>query len=437
MNKTIWERGRLLKYSCILGLMIFLILLGTQTVWAGVKSDIPYLIKVNRVHNTITVYEKDESGNYSIPVKAMICSVGVKGLETRLGTFTTKEKYRWKALMGDVYGQYSTRIVGGILFHSVYYYRNGNPATLATAQFNKLGNAASHGCIRLTVGDAKWIYDNCPTGTTVVIYDDKKSPGPLGKPEMVKIPSNIRWDPTDPDSNNPLKNKMPSIKGARDLTIPWGSSIDLLKGVTAKCSLGSNITPKIVVDGVVNTQEPGKYNITYTVTDALERLCSKQITVTVKERPCNPVFEGITDRIIGENQKVSRGFALEGVTVSCSDIIINNKDIVVKIDKPDKDKYIITYQVQGNNEIAQATFMIDLEPPVLTGVTDREIQIEQELTTEFALQGVSVSDNYSNLDERNIDVTFKEDLDGNFLVTYEVIDEVGNITSQTVLFYFP
>ena len=36
---------------------------------------------------------------------------------------------------------------------------------------SNLGRKASHGCIRLKIDDAKWIYDNCPYGTTVVIQE--------------------------------------------------------------------------------------------------------------------------------------------------------------------------------------------------------------------------------------------------------------------------
>ncbi len=52
-----------------------------------------------------------------------------------------------------------------------------------------------------TVEDAKWIADNCPSGTTVEIYEDD-DPGPLGKPEAAHIDTdspNKGWDPTDPD----------------------------------------------------------------------------------------------------------------------------------------------------------------------------------------------------------------------------------------------
>ena len=34
----------------------------------------------------------------------------------------------------------------------------------------RLGINASHGCVRLALSNAKWIYDNIPRGTKVVIY---------------------------------------------------------------------------------------------------------------------------------------------------------------------------------------------------------------------------------------------------------------------------
>ena len=107
-------------------------------------------------------------------------------------------------LEGNVYGQYATRITGHILFHSVPYAEKSKDS-LKYAAYNKLGKAASAGCIRLSVIDAKWIYDNCPKGTTVVIYDSSDEE-PLEKPTPIKIDTSDKrrgWDPTDPDPNNP------------------------------------------------------------------------------------------------------------------------------------------------------------------------------------------------------------------------------------------
>lgn len=170
---------------------------------ASDEAEFPYYIKVNRRQNCITVYTSDENGEYTVPYKAMICSTGLYNATPR-GTFHLSTKYLWRELYGKVYGQYATRITGGVLFHSVPYYKKSKSA-LCTEKYNKLGQQASMGCVRLTVEDAKWIADNCPSGTTVEIYDDD-DPGPLGKPEAAHIDTdspNKGWDPTDPDVENP------------------------------------------------------------------------------------------------------------------------------------------------------------------------------------------------------------------------------------------
>ena len=170
---------------------------------ASDKTEFPYYIKINRRQNCITVYTSDENGEYTVPYKAMICSTGLYNATPR-GTFHLSTKYLWRELYGKVYGQYATRITGGVLFHSVPYYKKSKSA-LCTEKYNKLGQQASMGCVRLTVEDAKWIADNCPSGTTVEIYEDD-DPGPLGKPEAAHIDTdspNKGWDPTDPDVANP------------------------------------------------------------------------------------------------------------------------------------------------------------------------------------------------------------------------------------------
>jgi len=152
-----------------------------------------YVIMVNKQQSCITVYAKDGSKGYIIPVVSFACS---PGNATPLGTYYTPEKYRWKSLMGGVWGQYSTRITGGFLFHSVPY-TSANIYSLKSAQYNKLGTRVSAGCVRLRVVDAKWIYDNCPLKTKVVIYNSSAA-GPFTKPNYAKIPLSQTWDPTDP-----------------------------------------------------------------------------------------------------------------------------------------------------------------------------------------------------------------------------------------------
>lgn len=167
----------------------------------------PYYIKVNYSANTTTVYGKDENGDYTVPVRAMVCSTGAQ--TPRSGVYRTSDKYVWGTLIGPVWGQYCTRITGGILFHSVPYLKNRDKSSLEYWEYDRLGEARSLGCIRLTVIDAKWVYDNCPSGTSVEFYSSAE-PGPWGKPWAKKISAyeDLRgWDPTDPDPNNPWRHQ--------------------------------------------------------------------------------------------------------------------------------------------------------------------------------------------------------------------------------------
>lgn len=163
----------------------------------------PYLIAVNRAASTLTVYVTDENNQYTVPFMAMVCSGGE---DTPTGYWFTPVSYDWRLLAGPCYGQYATRIWDSYLFHSVPYYSQ-HKDDLEYDQFNQLGTLASLGCIRLAVVDVKWIYDNCPIGTPVVIYDLAEDPGPMGKPGTIYTdPADEEkrgWDPTDPDPANP------------------------------------------------------------------------------------------------------------------------------------------------------------------------------------------------------------------------------------------
>lgn len=176
-----------------------------------------YKLEVNCEQNVVNVYEKDENGEYTNCVKVMLCSVGPATPTS--GTYNLKKYsgWEWKGLFGDVYGQYATQITGNILFHSVPYTEKYNKASLEYWEYDKLGTPASMGCVRLTVKNAKWIYDNCAAGTQVKFYLDS-NPGPLGKPTELKISSEEEyrnWDPTDSNPDNPWRNY-----GSKDNNFP-------------------------------------------------------------------------------------------------------------------------------------------------------------------------------------------------------------------------
>lgn len=127
----------------------------------------PYKIIVDISDQRVYVGQWNGS-SYKTLVRKMKCSTGKDRTPTPTGTYQTGGKaggewYYFKEFR--CYAKWATRIVGGILFHSITF----NSSKRQSGSVSSLGRKASHGCIRLTINDAKWIYDNCPTGTTVVI----------------------------------------------------------------------------------------------------------------------------------------------------------------------------------------------------------------------------------------------------------------------------
>ena len=236
------------------------------------QDPYPYYIKVNKTQNCVTIYEKDEAGEYSIPLKAMICSTGNA---TPLGVFGSKAKYEMKGLINGVYGQYATWITGNILFHSVPCLRKSKDS-VSVRNYNQLGTTASAGCIRLTVADAKWIYDNCETGTLIEIYNDAQEELPLGKPEAIRLPEGSGWDPTDPDPDNPWHACEPSITAEDRIILYTGQPWMPAQDITTLDTCGNDITEKTEIIGEVDCDTPGSYQITFRVTDAIGRTASAE-----------------------------------------------------------------------------------------------------------------------------------------------------------------
>lgn len=136
-----------------------------------------YYVTVDVTNQIVTVYSRGTDGSYSNVVRKMICSTGTTSNPSPLGTYTLNGKTaRWCYFSEwDSHAQYWTRINSSIAFHSVIY-TNPNEMDLSTASYYSLGKRASHGCIRLLVADAKWIYTNCKQGTVVDIFEGKLDP---------------------------------------------------------------------------------------------------------------------------------------------------------------------------------------------------------------------------------------------------------------------
>jgi len=129
----------------------------------NIESTTSYFINVS-IKNQKTYIYKGKADRWQL-VKTCPCSTGISGEDTPSGSFSTKEKGDW--FFSDKYeqgGKYWTQITGDILFHSVPFAKD--KTTIVDYTMNK---PSSHGCIRLSIDDAKWIYTNIPKGSKIII----------------------------------------------------------------------------------------------------------------------------------------------------------------------------------------------------------------------------------------------------------------------------
>ncbi len=409
-------------------------------------NGLPYCIKVNKTKNVVTVYRVGDDGYYSKPVKAMVCSVGETG-NTPDGIYNLGDRSEWLPLEGNVYGQYAINITGSILFHSVPYFTQ-NKADLEVEEYNKLGSSVSAGCVRLSVIDAKWIYDNCSENTYVEIFESEYD-GPLGKPIAAVISSgNLvgNWDPTDPDRNNPYMGNVPVILGAYDREIQRYSDFDVTSGVTALDSTGKDVTYCMEVDGEVDVNTCGIYKVIYKVTDETGITGSATANIIVKDDQAPVLYVDQKVKMIGAYDVVSsdqlQELLLKNVTAYDGKMKLENSSISVdysEILEKGYGKCHIKYRAvdsEGNqSEVVVLSVDVDVEAPKLTLKNEFQgsIHLSNLLKDDYLLELVKASDN-----SNKVEVTLSRPLTYTAGEPYHVVycakDGFGNVTTLSVAY---
>ncbi|MGI6315098.1 MAG: L,D-transpeptidase family protein [Christensenellales bacterium] len=217
-----------------------------------VELEFPYLLEVDKGTQIVTVYTIDANGEYTVPVKYMLCSTGKRDSALKDGTYRLKDKSHWRRMLSasPLYAQYCSRITGSFLFHSLTFTGKSN-SLFNVITYDELGYKASGGCVRLFTSEAKWVYDNVPTGTAVrVITSETVSPEMQALWDLLKpdkpISSGAKYDPTDPEGPNPIT---PPGSEIRNTPYP---------GVTpAPIETFSPDLPKVVWPPVTPTPDPG------------------------------------------------------------------------------------------------------------------------------------------------------------------------------------
>ncbi|WP_206154961.1 L,D-transpeptidase [Clostridium muellerianum] len=124
-----------------------------------------YTLDVDLVKQNINIIKNENV------IKTIPCSTGIMGnqdTETPLGIFyiQTKGEYFYSNKYKEG-ARYYIKFFSNYLIHSIPVDKKGN---IIEDERKKIGFPSSHGCIRISVSDAEWIYKNIPENSAVIIH---------------------------------------------------------------------------------------------------------------------------------------------------------------------------------------------------------------------------------------------------------------------------
>lgn len=126
------------------------------------SSKTPHFVWVDIDRQRIYILEKNDGWKLR---KIIVCSTGKNQSPTLRGNFTIENRGKW--FYSDRLGSGAinwVRYKDSYLFHSVAMDKNKNVID------NTLGQKHSNGCIRMSIENSQWFYDNIEYGTGVCIY---------------------------------------------------------------------------------------------------------------------------------------------------------------------------------------------------------------------------------------------------------------------------
>ena len=141
----------------------------SEKVWERCKnesSDTKYMVTISIDYHRVNVFENVD-GEWAMKYQ-WACTTGENDKVDENGHYTPRGSWqvRFKTKsFGDTFSVwYATNFYKAFYTHSILY----NHGSMSVVQDGRLGVSASHGCVRLSMSHAKWIYENCAKGTRVV-----------------------------------------------------------------------------------------------------------------------------------------------------------------------------------------------------------------------------------------------------------------------------
>ncbi|MBC1566589.1 LPXTG cell wall anchor domain-containing protein [Listeria booriae] len=217
---------------------------------------------------------------------------------------------------------------------------------------------------------------------------------------------------------------------AQDSTLYVGDAFDPLKDVSARDAKDGNITSSIIItENTVNTDVPGEYHVSYEVTNSIGETSTKTVTVTVLSKPVITAHD--TTLFVGETfdplKDVTASDAKDGTLTS--DITVQANDV----DTSTVGEYHVTYKVTNSvGETTTKTVTVTvLSKPIITA-QDSTLYVGD---TFDPLKDVTARDAKDGNITSSIAIkenTVNTNVPGEYRVTYEVTNSIGETTTKTI-----
>ncbi|PEC46374.1 immunoglobulin-like domain-containing protein [Bacillus sp. AFS096315] len=156
-----------------------------------------------------------------------------------------------------------------------------------------------------------------------------------------------------------IDNIKPVFLGASSKTIAFGSTFNVLTGVTAKDNVDGDLTKTVKVTGVVNTKKKGIYTLTYTVSDKSSNKTVLTRKITVKDMT-KPVISGATTKTVKWKSSFNPRAGVTAKDNADGDLTKYIK-ITGTVNRMKKGTYTLTYTVKdftGNTTVVKRKIIV-------------------------------------------------------------------------------
>ena len=237
-----------------------------------------------------------------------------------------------------------------------------------------------------------------------------------------------------------VTNQVPVIKGLNEIVMKIGTKVDLKDGITAEDYEDKDLTDKVVLEGILNSQiqdtellSVGEYEAEYSVTDS-DKNTTKAVRKLKVLKSDAPIIHGVKNIEIGIGQ-VDTFDEMAGISYTddndVTGLTINVTGTLGKPSPGTNEDYILTYSVtdsDGNTTSIDRVITVTNQKPEIQGLSDITINECEGSEFDFA-KGVTAED----LEDGNLTNEIKlpvVDLSklsaGTHKITYSVTDSDGN-----------